>query len=307
MILQLLELEVDWVKMMNNTEKKRGSVWRCISPLLIYLVLLNLVSIVVMFVYYAKQGFFGMTDIALEELMDCVISATLEDMGILNFISMLVGEMILIPIFLRMHKKDRKRDEMDQIGISRKKAPAALYLILAAAGMASCLAASNMISMSGLVETSESYSTAVNILYSGGMIAELLFLSVIAPVMEELLFRGLIYSRIKEFTPVIPAMIWASLVFALLHGNLVQGIYAFVMGFLLCYVYERYNSLAAPVLMHISSNLIAVIASETGMLDFMYNGIGAFYGSTFVCCVIVIAMIYLIELYVRPITEKQEN
>lgn len=292
---------------MGNTERKRGSIWRCISPLLIYLILLNLVSVAVMLVYYAKQGFFDMTDIALEELMDRVISSTLEDMSLLNFISIMAGDLVLIPIFLRMYKKDQKLNEMDQGSVNQEKVPAVMYLLLIAAGAASCLAASNMISMSGLVEASESYSSAVDILYSGGMAAELLVLGLIAPAMEELLFRGLVFGRIKEFTPVIPAMIWASLIFALLHGNLVQGIYAFVMGFLLCYVYERYQSLAAPVLMHISSNLIAVIASETGVLDFMYSSTGAFYGSTLVCCVIVIAMIYLIELYVRPVTEKQRN
>lgn len=292
---------------MNNTGKKRGSVWRCISPILIYVILLNVASVVVILAYYARQGFFGMTDITVEELMDRVISSTLEDMNLLNFATMVVGDLILIPIFLRMHRKDLDRDRVDGVIANREKVPAAMYIFLIAAGAASCLAASNMISMSGLVEASESYSTAVDIMYSGGIGAELITLGVITPVTEELLFRGLVYRRFKEFTPIIPAMVWASLVFALLHGNLVQGIYAFIAGFLLCYVYERYNSIAAPVIMHMSSNLVAVFASETGCLDFMYSSVGMFYGATFVCCAIVIAMIYLIELYVRPVTEKDGN
>ena len=56
--------------------------------------------------------------------------------------------------------------------------------------------------------------------------------------------------------------------------------------------------------MHTASNLVAVIASETGILDFIYDSTAMFYGLTFVCCVIVVAMIYLIELYVRPYTEE---
>lgn len=292
---------------MNSSGEKRGSVWRCISPILIYLILMNLASVVVILAYYAQQGFFSMTSMTMEELMNRVISSTVENMNLLNFASMVVGDLLLIPIFWWMHKRDLKQDMIHGVVGNQEKVPAVLYVFLIAAGASSCLAASNMISMSGLVEASESYSSAVNILYSGGIAAELIVLGIIAPVMEELLFRGLVYRRFKEFTPVIPAMIWASLVFALLHGNLVQGIYAFIAGFLLCYVYERYDSMAAPVLMHMCSNLVAVAASETGVLDFMYSSMGMFYGATFVCCVILVAVIYLIERYVRPVTEKADK
>lgn len=291
---------------MNNRGKERGSIWRCISPIIIYLILMNLVSAVVVLAYFTRQGFFGMTDITMEELMSRVISSTLENMSLLNFVAMFLGDLVLIPIFWWMHRRDRKREMEDGVFAGPEKVPAVMYGFLVVSGAVSCLAASNMISMSGLVEASESYSSAVDIMYSGGIAAEVITLGVIAPVTEELLFRGLIYRRFKEFTPVIPAMIWASLVFALLHGNLVQGIYAFIVGFLLCYVYERYDSLAAPIVMHMSSNLVAVFASETGVLDFMYSSAGMFYGATFFCCVVLIAMIYLIELYVRPVTEKEK-
>lgn len=250
-----------------------------------------------------------MTDITMEELMNRVISSTMENMNLLSFVTMIVGDLLLIPIFWWMHNRDLKQDRIDGVLVDRGKVPAALYALLVIAGAASCLGASNMISMSGLVEASESYSSAVEVLYSSGIAGEMIVMGVIAPVTEELLFRGLVYRRFKEFTPVIPAMIWASLIFALLHGNLVQGIYAFVAGFLLCYVYERYGSMAAPIIMHMASNMIAVIASETGVLKFMYGSVGMFYGFTFVCCLIVVAVVYLIERYVRPVTEEigQEN
>ena len=288
---------------MNNTMRKRGNPWRCASPLLVYVIGQNLVSVVVILAYYVKQGFFEVNNISAEELMNQVISSTLENMGALSFAAMVVGYVVLIPVFWHMHRKDLAQDKILGYERNYEKVPLNMYAILIAAGAASCLAASNMISMSGLVESSESYSTAVNTLYSSGFLPELIGLGILAPLTEELLFRGLVYRRFKEFNQVIGSMVWASLIFALLHGNLVQGIYAFVMGFLFCYVYERYGSLKAPVVMHMASNLLAVIASETGILDFMYNSISMFYGSTFICCAVVVAMIYLIELYVRPYTE----
>lgn len=291
---------------MNEGMRKRGTPWRCMTPVLVYLVLQNLASAAVILAYYTKEGFFRMSGSSAEELMNQVMSSTMENMDTLSFCAMVLGYVILIPVFWHMHRKDLDQDRVLGYETAHGEVPPALYAILIAAGAVSCLAASNMISMSGLVESSESYAEAAGTLYSTGLVPELIGLGVIAPAAEELLFRGLVYRRFREFNSVIGSMLWASLLFALLHGNLVQGIYAFVVGFLMCYVYERYGSLKAPVVMHMASNVTAVLASETGILDFMYAGQSAFYVSTFICCVIVVAMIYLIELYVRPFTEKTD-
>ena len=285
--------------------KRKGSVWRCISPILIYWILMSAASAVVMFMYYMEQGVYNTTGMAMEELIDQITASMLEDLSVLNFRAMTVGYILLIPVFVFMYVQDKMRDFVNGADdLDGKSAPFYMYAFLVFLGAASCVAASNMISMSGLVEASESYSSAVSVLYSGGIFAESVVLGLIAPTAEELLFRGLVYRRLKELNPTIPAMVFASLIFALLHGNLVQGIYAFIMGILLCYVYERYQSISAPIIMHMSSNLMAVAASETHMLDFMYSSTGAFYIATFVFCIVIIGVIYLIERYVRPVTEE---
>lgn len=289
---------------MNTGMKRRGSVWRCFSPVLVYMLLQQCMSFVVLMVYYVKQGFLEMTDLSVEEFVNHIFSATLENLELLSFITMAASYFVLIPVFLWMRRKDKNQDKVLGVYKETDQVPLVHYLILIMGGAASCLAASNMISMSGLVEASESYAEATNVLYSAGFAAELVVLGILSPIAEELLFRGLIYRRFKEFTAVIPAMLWASLTFALLHGNLVQGVYAFIIGFILCYVYERYGSVKAPILMHMASNIVSVAASETGILDFMYSSQSMFLISTFVCCVLVVAMFYLVEMYVRPITEK---
>ncbi|MGN0293696.1 MAG: lysostaphin resistance A-like protein [Lachnospiraceae bacterium] len=292
---------------MNEGMRKRGTPWRCMTPVLVYLILQNLASAAVILVYYAKEGFFQMSGDSTGEFMSQVMSSTMEHMDVLSFWAMILGYVILIPVFWRMHRKDLDQDRVLGYEVVHGKVPPVLYAILIVAGAASCVAASNMISMSGLVESSESYAEAAGTLYSTGILPELIGLGVIAPAAEELLFRGLVYRRFREFNSVIGSIIWASLLFALLHGNLVQGIYAFIVGFLMCYVYERYGSLKAPVVMHMASNVAAVLASETKILDFMYAGQSSFYVSTFICCAVVVAMIYLIEVYVRPYTETADR
>ncbi len=81
----------------------------------------------------------------------------------------------------------------------------------------------------------------------------------ITPAVEETVFRGFIYSRLKNGMPAPAAALFTSLLFAAMHGTLLQGIYMFFLGLLFIWVLERFRSLYASVLFHVSFNL-------TGML-----------------------------------------
>ena len=48
-------------------------------------------------------------------------------------------------------------------------------------------------------------------------------------------------------------------VFGIYHFNLVQGIYGFLLGILLCAVMEKYGTVLASMLLHMSANLMALI------------------------------------------------
>lgn len=281
--------------------------FRCSAPIIVYLMIQGAASFIVTMGYYVHEGFHEMAGDNLDQMMAEVLSSTMDNLAVLSFISLCVSYIFLIPIFIRMYRKDRRLDEEEGIPSMKKNVPWKLYGILAAGGMAGCLAGSNMISMSGLIEVSEGYASTAETLYSTGFGVELIALGILAPLTEEMLFRGLVYRRFKETSPMIPAMIWASLVFALLHGNMVQGIYAFIMGIVFCYVYERYGSMKAPILMHMSANILSVVASETSILDFVYQNQMVFYTVTFICCLIVIGAVYMIEMYVRPITEEEKS
>ena len=83
-----------------------------------------------------------------------------------------------------------------------------------------------------------------------------LFLTVglFAPFVEEVAFRGMIYKELRTFSPVWLSACLSALLFAVAHGNLMQGIYTFSAGLLLALVYERTGNLRAPVLLHILFN-----------------------------------------------------
>lgn len=98
------------------------------------------------------------------------------------------------------------------------------------------------------------------------ILASALFL---APVAEEFIYRGITMELSLRLTKrfFVANMIQAFF-FGLAHLNLVQGIYAFLLGLVLGYVRKRYNSLFASMLGHIVFNvfgsvLINYIFAET--------------------------------------------
>lgn len=80
---------------------------------------------------------------------------------------------------------------------------------------------------------------------------------VVAPVIEELLFRGVLFAGLAKRWPVWLAAVVSSLAFAVLHGQVNVGIYTFILGFLLSWLYVRSGSLYPGILVHFINNLVA--------------------------------------------------
>lgn len=82
---------------------------------------------------------------------------------------------------------------------------------------------------------------------------------ILAPLGEEVVFRGVIYGQIKKVSNVPVAVAVSGLVFGLFHGNLVQAVYATVIGVLLALVYEIYDSILAAMAFHGIANLFVYL------------------------------------------------
>jgi hypothetical protein len=86
----------------------------------------------------------------------------------------------------------------------------------------------------------------------------LLCVSVLPGVLEEFIFRGLIYGSYRR-RRVWGAIFVSALLFGLMHMNLNQFCYAFVMGVMFCLLYEGTGSLLASMLVHAVYNGNSVI------------------------------------------------
>ncbi len=85
--------------------------------------------------------------------------------------------------------------------------------------------------------------------------ARLIFAAILAPVVEEFLFRRTLIDRMRPYGEKL-AVILSALLFGLFHGNLSQFFYAFFVGLVLGYLYLRSNRLRYTILLHAMANTL---------------------------------------------------
>lgn len=128
------------------------------------------------------------------------------------------------------------------------------------------VALNNIISMSPLVTMSQEYQNASDAFYGSNIWLELLGSALITPFLEELLHRGVVYGRLRRMMGMWPSVFISALIFAGLHFNIVQFIYAFLLGIVFALFVEKSGRLYPAVVAHVVANGLAVIRTETGFL-----------------------------------------
>lgn len=81
-----------------------------------------------------------------------------------------------------------------------------------------------------------------------------LYASILAPIWEELLFRGCVLRTLRPFGKRF-SILGSAILFGLFHGNLLQAPYAILVGLLLGYITVEY-SLFWAILLHMFNNLV---------------------------------------------------
>lgn len=74
--------------------------------------------------------------------------------------------------------------------------------------------------------------------------------AILAPLSEELFYRGMIYPVFRDRLGPIPAMIIAGIIFGLAHYDIWRFVPLAVGGTILCYLYEKTNSIFVTTLAH---------------------------------------------------------
>lgn len=100
------------------------------------------------------------------------------------------------------------------------------------------------------------YAAQSEALLMGPLALRVLSIAILAPLLEEMLFRGLIYDTLRKAMPRPWAIAIGSLLFGLLHGQPVWIAYAALLGAVMCLVRDACNSLWASIAFHMAVNVM---------------------------------------------------
>ncbi len=194
-----------------------------------------------------------------------------------------------IPLTWFWIRRGKKADIKNPL-FDKEKVHFSKYLWIVLFGIVFCIGSNMLIAMSQLAFADSAYQQANEVFYSAGFGVQIVCLGVIVPLAEEMMFRGVLFGRCREIMGFYRAAIWSSLFFAMIHGNMVQLLYASALGMFLCYFYEKFGSLKASVLLHITVNMVSLIATKTGLLTWLFLSPGrlafGIIGSAFIGAVV---------------------
>jgi membrane protease YdiL (CAAX protease family) len=83
-----------------------------------------------------------------------------------------------------------------------------------------------------------------------------IFILIEAPVVEELLFRGVLFGGLTKIMPIWPAILLSGLIFAVIHINAATLIPLWFLGAAFAWLYVRTGTLLAPMAVHFTFNAI---------------------------------------------------
>ena len=139
------------------------------------------------------------------------------------------------------------------------------FILIAVLGALASHGLSSIVSITIPDNIIGTYGEIQNNVFAASPVLVVLQTAILAPLSEEILFRGILYKRLGRIFGGFwaPALI-SSALFGIYHLNLAQGVFAFLFGLLICAVYYRIQNLWACIALHIGGNLTSVILVYAG-------------------------------------------
>lgn len=149
-----------------------------------------------------------------------------------------------------------------------KKIPLSHLVVALFLGAGTSLFLYGLLTVANLEKIFPSHRELAGLLVKHESILLVLFtVGIITPALEEIVFRGVIFNRFREDLKIVPAVVLQAVFFGLVHFNILQSAYTFLLGILLAFVFVWADSLLVPIFVHIGINLTSVLV-ETWIGDF---------------------------------------
>ena len=253
------------------------TVWDCIYPVVIYLLITSLAFLVPVVP--------GEVDTLLP-MIDFSNAMILNSLAAIILIFTWFG-------IIYTSKSGEKKEPIKMAALFSTKLKDYVFIGWLGISLGICLSVA--VSIFGISEQDEAFKQVNELIESQPFWLKIASVGIIIPIQEELMYRGLIYKNIEQRYNHIKAAVISSMVFAVMHMNLSQGIYAFLMGFVLAFIYQKTKNIYACITFHCSANIFAVFVSTNTVNEFLMENM--YLVPAVLLCMIVSA--YVIILYLH--------
>lgn len=235
-------------QMMEKGKSSFYKVWDVLLPFLLYYVAYNAAFILIAFLTNVGMERFG------EGFRSFMLGNAENVNGVAGGLSMLAGILPLIRAF------------QGELAVREGSLRWQQLLLTVVLAFSFSLGLNVLMSVSGIAGMSESFQRTGSSQFGVSFGVGIFLYGVISPLVEEIVFRGLMYNRMRKYYPIPVAVLVSGILFGCYHGNLVQGIYGACMGILLAFVYESCGSFLAPLLFHAVANITVYIVGNVDVL-----------------------------------------
>ena len=174
---------------------------------------------------------------------------------------------LFIPSYIILFRPERGSER-----ISFKEVGGKRLLCIAAGAVITSVAIGLPIKLAAIWGVFPVFDNVEIILKDGNLLLSVLSIVICAPLMEELVFRGLVFKSFRSISGFWFSAGLSSAVWAVIHLNLIQGIRAVGVGLFLAFVYETCQKLWVPVFAHMSINAVATASDYSGVLRGLHIG-----------------------------------
>ncbi|WP_040306742.1 CPBP family intramembrane glutamic endopeptidase [Caloramator australicus] len=180
-----------------------------------------------------------------------------------GLISMVVAEIVALGIYYFIYKS-RNLDLVKVCNFSRVSfIKVILYILLGSSFSILIRFLVGILSMSDLFRNAVNDYNKITEYAIGNNIALIIIaVLLIGPIFEEIMFRGMIFNELKNNINIYLALALQSVIFGVYHMNLIQGLYAALLGLVLGILYYWERTIWVPIIIHISFNVAGVINNE---------------------------------------------
>lgn len=239
---------------------------------------------IVLGVKYASQGMPAL------DVADAITNYVTSNTNMLILVSNLILLVSIAILFLI--KRVNIKEYMNYRKLEVKKLPMILCYALALQ-----LVGGLLIQLMNLVyPMADSIESMTNVIVGESFLMTFLMVGILAPVAEEVFFRGLLFNKIKNNTNLKFAVILQGVIFGLVHGNIAQFLPTFILACVAAVFYHKTKSILWPIALHMFYNIYAVIAINLSENMQIFAGI-----------IVIIASVITVYSIIKSIKDRKNE